>query len=72
MGFLVALLWPAVARKDTAIAAGIVAALPFGLGIVISLTGAGALSAREFGIGALVSTLVIGMPLGAFMYDYNR
>ena len=76
MGFLVALLWPARARKDTAIAAGIVAGLPFGMAIVISMAGYDALTYGEMTGGALISlvliSLVLGLPLGTFMYEYDR
>ena len=71
MGVLVALLWPARARKVTALAAGLVAGLPFGLAIALSVTGWACFHTGELVI-ALVVSAVIGLPLGAFIYDYDR
>ena len=71
MGLLVALLWPAGARKATALAAGVVAGVPFGLGIAVSMAGAAALTPGGV-IGGALTSLVFGLPLGAFMYDYDR
>jgi predicted MFS family arabinose efflux permease len=67
----VALLWPARARKGTARAAGIAAGLPLGLTIVVSMAGASALTPGLL-VGGAVMSVVFGLPLGAFMYDYDR
>ena len=71
MGLLVGALWPARARKDTSIAAGIIAGLPMGLTIMVSMFGRANLNSSNL-IGAALVGVVFGVPLGAFIYDYDR
>ena len=70
-GLLTGLLWPAGARRTTAILAGIIAGIPFGLAVIISIAGSGSLGRGVVIPGAMLG-IVIGIVNGAFMYDHDR
>ena len=71
MGFLLALLWPARSRRLTALSAGPIAALPFGATLGVSMAGLTRLHGAGL-IAPAATTLVLGLVIGAFMYDYDR
>ena len=70
-GALLALLWPARARKATALAAGLAAGIPLGAAVVVSVSGRATAGPVELAAAAGI-VLAVGLSLGRFIYDYDR
>jgi hypothetical protein len=70
-GVVLALVWPARRSKVTALLVGPLAAAPFAVTLITSMTGRWPLQESDLVVAGL-TTAVLGLALGAFMYDYDQ